>query len=516
MNKFYYSKVKEKIFSKKEFILILIISLLSLLIRFFWIEKESIWLDEAASLSLAAKVDLDFAKFFNDTYWTDPHPIFYYLILKIWIIIFGNGALAIRSLSALFGILTVLLTYYFFSKTINKKVGLFSSIFLLVNPINIWYSQEARMYTLTSLLILLSVYYCFQLNKNGLHKKDTIILYILFSTLLIYTDYIGLLVLGVEFLFSFIYSFRLKEIKKKVYILVSYLIIFLLYIPWLHNLFYVFKQGGTTWMSKPTLANGIGAFTDIYGLTPFSGGLTDICSVNSFFCIIILISLFFILFILAFSLFQTFQESKKELDMRFLIVLICFIPVLMFLFSIFLIPIFNVRQISAFVPELILLLTFGLVSAPNKVTKFFKNFLKINLRSKNLNIIHQGFSIFIILIITINSFNLISSYITIEKEDWKNTVKYIENNGSDDDIIFLDSTYVGLPFLYYYNGNIPTVGISNINEINEYIYIYDNIWIIFSHAKLKEEILNYIEFNATLILYKHFFGIDLYYYNITR
>ena len=70
--------------------------------------------------------------------------------------------------------------------------------------------------------------------------------------------------------------------------------------------------------------------------------------------------------------------------------------------------------------------------------------------------------------------------------------------------------------MYYQKENIPTVGITNIKEIKEYIYYYNKTWIIFSHAKLKEEILNYFEFNATLILYKHFIGIDLYYYNITR
>ena len=42
---------------------------------------------------------------------------------------------------------------------------------------------------------------------NLSHLKD-FFLYVLFSTLLIYTDYIGLFVLGAEALFSFIYSYK--------------------------------------------------------------------------------------------------------------------------------------------------------------------------------------------------------------------------------------------------------------------------------------------------------------------
>jgi len=80
-------------------------------------------------------------------------------------------------------------TYYVGSRTISTRVGAIASLLLLVNPVALYYSQEARMYTLVPLLILFSTFYFYRLLSNP--DKKNIILYIVTSSTFMYTDYLG-------------------------------------------------------------------------------------------------------------------------------------------------------------------------------------------------------------------------------------------------------------------------------------------------------------------------------------
>jgi len=77
----------------------------------------------------------------------------------------GSGAMysarlaSLRSLSILFGILTIYAGYLFVKEAFqNEKLAILASLLLAINPFQIQYSLEARMYTLGTFLILLSSY----------------------------------------------------------------------------------------------------------------------------------------------------------------------------------------------------------------------------------------------------------------------------------------------------------------------------------------------------------------------
>ncbi len=162
--------------------MIYIILFLGLILRLISL-NQSLWLDEATS-ALAAKMPLTdfFAKFLPG----DFHPPLYYLILHFWVKIFGTSEILLRAPSIIFGLGTVYMIYLIGKKLFDQKTGLITSFLLSTSGLHIYYSQEARMYSLAAFFVSLSVYLFLQ-------KK-----WILFSIILAAiaaTDYVSLLIL---------------------------------------------------------------------------------------------------------------------------------------------------------------------------------------------------------------------------------------------------------------------------------------------------------------------------------
>ena len=118
--------------------------ILALVVRFHGITVPAIWYDEAFSILLARHEPLQI--------WSitarDVHPPLYYLVLHYWMVWFGDGVLAVRSLSVLADVGTVLLSIKLMSLIATRRATWIAALLLALLPISVRYSQEARMYTL--------------------------------------------------------------------------------------------------------------------------------------------------------------------------------------------------------------------------------------------------------------------------------------------------------------------------------------------------------------------------------
>ena len=81
----------------------------------------------------------------------DIHPPLYYFLLRIWTRIFGMTEIALRSLSALLGVLLVLATAELGRRIFSRVTGLTAGILAAAAPFQVYYSQEVRMYILLAL-----------------------------------------------------------------------------------------------------------------------------------------------------------------------------------------------------------------------------------------------------------------------------------------------------------------------------------------------------------------------------
>ena len=123
--------------------------LLAAVLRFYRLGHQGFWFDEgntAQEVSFTPGAMLTLLKHYEST------PPLYYGIAWVWSRVFGDTEIGLRSLSALFGVLTVPVTFAAASKLVSRRTGLIAAALVAFNPYLIWYSQEARAYSLAVLL----------------------------------------------------------------------------------------------------------------------------------------------------------------------------------------------------------------------------------------------------------------------------------------------------------------------------------------------------------------------------
>lgn len=102
---------------------------------------------------------------------------FYYLLIHEWMDLFGYSDYAARSLSVLFSVLIIALTYVFARRFFGEQTALISSAIVAFEPFFIAYSHQARNYSLTFFLTLLSTYFFLRIIENENAKKRELSLY---------------------------------------------------------------------------------------------------------------------------------------------------------------------------------------------------------------------------------------------------------------------------------------------------------------------------------------------------
>lgn len=126
---------------------------LAAFLRFYCLTCSSLWHDEGNAWALAHR---SFARIAVDAA-ADIHPPGYYWLLKLWGGPFGYSAWGMRSLSALAGLLAVAVIYRLGLETgdvprpARIQFALLAALLAALNPFQVFYSQEARMYALLML-----------------------------------------------------------------------------------------------------------------------------------------------------------------------------------------------------------------------------------------------------------------------------------------------------------------------------------------------------------------------------
>jgi mannosyltransferase len=90
---------------------------------------------------------------------SESTPPLYYLFAWAWSKFFGSGEVGARSLSALFGAATIPVAFLTAREAMNDRAGLFAAAFVALNPMLIWYSQEARSYSVLVFFGTLSLFF---------------------------------------------------------------------------------------------------------------------------------------------------------------------------------------------------------------------------------------------------------------------------------------------------------------------------------------------------------------------
>lgn len=131
-------------------LLCLTLLLLAFVLRIYRLPHQSLWYDEALSVYYA---DQPLSGMLTGVSGSD-HPPLHSLLLHSWMALAGRSEFAVRYLSLWWGVLGVALLYRLGKLLFDKPIGLLAAALLAVSPFHVWYSQEARMYSLALALSL--------------------------------------------------------------------------------------------------------------------------------------------------------------------------------------------------------------------------------------------------------------------------------------------------------------------------------------------------------------------------
>jgi mannosyltransferase len=201
-------------------------------------------------------------------------PPLYYLFLSYWIKILGNSESAVRLLSVLFGTLSILVLYRIGERIFDKMTGLIAAFLFSISTFHIYFSQEARMYSLLVLLTLCSMYYFLKLvipgttiDREGQTGRNWLVasLYIFFTILLLYTHTLGITPLAAQNLFAltlFLSTGKIGRLKLKNWIILQVLLL-IAFFPWIIIIVRQFLNiQGRYWSPGVSLSSLLGTMRD--------------------------------------------------------------------------------------------------------------------------------------------------------------------------------------------------------------------------------------------------------------
>ncbi|MGQ9600362.1 MAG: glycosyltransferase family 39 protein [Anaerolineae bacterium] len=473
-------------------IVLLLITVLALGLRLYHLEAQSLWYDEGFSVYLA-RIDLGAI---TERTAADIQPPLYYYLLHLWMQLFGDTEGAVRSLSLLFGVATVPLLYAVAWQLFRRRLaGLLAALLIAISPLHLWYSQEARMYTLLTFLCLLSSYLLLRIVQQPLHSPtsqgakigEELLLWFAFTLLsvaAVYTHYFALLILAFQasYLLLIWWSHRFRPMRLVWGGLGSGIVILLAYLPWLPFLFTRYRIDASYWPGRLKLLE---ALLDIS--LSFIGGESVAESEGVGFLIgySLVLSLSLVALVSQASRLTHRTGDNRLLPgsfhpLLFLLLYLLLPPVLILALS-YNSPKFNARYAMISHPAFLLTLAGGLTALWQRQTGSIGNVLRGASGALSL--------LFILAVSGYADWNAYGNP-NFARADFRGAVRYLRAHLGPDEAVVLCSGHMFPVFDYYAQGlerhllpDSPTLDITRTldrsiaAQLNEWLTEQDGVWL---------------------------------------
>jgi len=399
----------------------LFILLLTIITRFYNIGTDSLWLDEGASLRFAS---LPLKQILIEHFQNgEPNPPLFYFILHFWIKIFGTQEAALRSLSAIFSVLSVFAVFSIGKSLFSRKIALYAALIFALSAFHVFYGQELRSYSFFNFLILISVYSFLQLfSRKEIRYK---LIYIVSAVLLILTHPYAWFVLVFENIWAlyFIGNKKTDSISLKGWLLLQ-LFVFILLTPYIYYFVQVvLNVEQSFWVKRPGLKHLAGAFF-MFSASFYLSVIFGLVLMN-----------------LSWSQMKSrFSALNKSWPLQFTFLWLLTPVLLPFIISQFSTPVYLVRYAIISSVPFYLIIAFDIEYLPGKKYKIF----------------------IIGLIILFSGFELNSDYRAVTREPWREVAEYLKEHSAGDDVFLVGAEFCLYETFDYYGKQLPNkrVGIS--------------------------------------------------------
>jgi len=324
----------------------IIILLFAFCLRLIALNVRPVWYDEAFAVFLAEK---DYAAIALGTA-ADTMPPLYYILLHGWISLVGETPLALRMLSVALSMLTMTLVFAIARRGFGVRVATFAMLFTALAPFQIYHAQELRMYTILAVALMLYVYAVMRL----VARQCYVLPLLAFATALaLYSHNLAFLTLGA----ANIFLLWRRDWNAQFRLIIAQIVGALLFFPWLLYVpTQIAKIQRAFWTQPPGLADVLQmlvVFTTHLPLPPM----------------IFALALFITLAIFALAAFELGRAFRHGAPPALGLVLAFALipPVLMFILSYLMRPIFVPRGVIVSSLAYYILLAYIVARAPRAV-----------------------------------------------------------------------------------------------------------------------------------------------------
>jgi len=207
------------------------------------------WIDEGISVGIAGHPLAHLPSLLRE----DGSPPLYYLLLHVWMRLWGRGEVATHALSLIFALLAVPAAYWGAASLFDRRTGIYCTVLAAGVPFLTAYAQETRMY---SLLLLLSLIVSASfVHVFVLRRRRYLPVFALSLSAALYTHNWALF-LGVAAFAAFLVCARAATVDRRGLWrdgAIGFGAVAVLYLPWLPTLLYQAKHTGAPWSLAPTL-----------------------------------------------------------------------------------------------------------------------------------------------------------------------------------------------------------------------------------------------------------------------
>ena len=219
------------------------------------------WIDEALSVGISSHPLSQLPHLLRE----DGSPPLYYVLLHVWMSVFGEKEAATHALSLVFALITVPVAFWAGSSLFGRRVGIFATILAAGVPFLTTYAQETRMY---ALLLLLSLV----VSASFVHvfiygRRRHLATFGLSMAASLYTHnwalFLGLATFAAFWLCVWMEPRPRRELYRDG--LIGFGVAALIFLPWLPTLIYQAQHTGAPWANPPVLWSLTGSYYFIVG-----------------------------------------------------------------------------------------------------------------------------------------------------------------------------------------------------------------------------------------------------------
>jgi hypothetical protein len=204
------------------------------------------WIDEGLSVGIASHPIGDIPGLLRQ----DGSPPLYYLLLGVWVHLFGVGEAHTHMLSLIFALATVPVAFYCVRTLFGDKAGWIAAALAALCPYLTYYAQETRMY---SLVVLLSIVFSSSFAATfAQRRRGWLPVFVASTTALIYAHNWGLFLAAASFApLGWLWQ---RSTDRRALVrdaAIGYGLVALLYLPWVPTLLDQAAHTGAPWAHRP-------------------------------------------------------------------------------------------------------------------------------------------------------------------------------------------------------------------------------------------------------------------------